>query len=402
MKKLNILFLNPRLSYPLIGGDRIKSFNLLSHLAKKHNVTLVAFYQGQKPYQDFENKIRELGVNTYVIPLNPIKAGLLAGLNFYKYPLEIGYYTQRSFKKIVDTLLSEQKFDLGISFFMRSTEYIKNYPFKKLLIAEDSRTLYQKRSYQNSRNFIQKIIRLWEYNFLLKYEPHIVNFFDMVSLVTQRDIEQMKKQNPKAKYAILTNGVALDSFKPPDDNTKRKGLIFTGKLDVYSNTMMADTIINDLFPKISKQYPDTTLTIAGARATKQLLLAQSNNIKVCSDVPDIIPYLQNAKVFLHPHDGASGIQNKVLEALACGCVVVTTQTGIQGIPAIDGRDVLIGKNHNELINLTLEVLRNNELAQRLSNNARKLMVETHSWNTIFKQMDNILEELFPEYSNINE
>ena len=46
----NILFLTPRIPYPVIGGDRIKSFNLLKHLSSKYNVILVTFYQGKADY----------------------------------------------------------------------------------------------------------------------------------------------------------------------------------------------------------------------------------------------------------------------------------------------------------------------------------------------------------------
>ena len=40
-KKKNILFLTPRFPYPLIGGDRIKSFYILKYLSRYANVTLI-------------------------------------------------------------------------------------------------------------------------------------------------------------------------------------------------------------------------------------------------------------------------------------------------------------------------------------------------------------------------
>ena len=53
-KKLNILFLNPRFPYPLMSGDRVKSFYLLKHLSENHNVTLLSFYQGAKIDENFD------------------------------------------------------------------------------------------------------------------------------------------------------------------------------------------------------------------------------------------------------------------------------------------------------------------------------------------------------------
>ena len=63
----------------------------------------------------------------------------------------------------------------------------------------------------------------------------------------------------------------------------------------------------------------------------------------------MITFLQTNKFFLHPHIGGSGIQNKLLEAMACGCPVVTTNTGIQGIDAKNGVDAIIGNTNSELI-----------------------------------------------------
>ncbi len=62
--------------YPLIGGDRIKSFHLLKHLAKSHNITLITFYQGHEDYHEYQKEIENLGVKVIVIPLNPIKSSI--------------------------------------------------------------------------------------------------------------------------------------------------------------------------------------------------------------------------------------------------------------------------------------------------------------------------------------
>jgi polysaccharide biosynthesis protein PslH len=391
-KPLNILFINSRLPYPLISGDRVKTYYLLGHLAKSHKVTLVSFYQGKEVLKEYEQKIRDLGVETITLPLNPITAGLNAGFNFFRFPLEIGYYTNNTLKKTINKLFLN-KYDLAFGFFMRSAEYLKGKNITKILIAEDSRTLYQGRSYKNSRNLLQKFIRFLEYKKLCKYEPEIVNYFDIVTLVTQADIDQMTRQNPNAKYRLLTNGVNLDYFKPPESNQNRNGIIYSGRLDVYSNTMMAEIIIKELFPKIKKEFAEVTLTIAGAKAPPALTIHRSDSIKIDSDVPEILPYLQNGEIFLHPHNGASGIQNKLLEAMACGCAVVTTPTGIQGIPAIEGRDLLIGKNNEELISHTINILKNKELFNSLSRNARILMEKNFSWNKIFEQIDKIIDEV---------
>lgn len=392
---MKLLFLNPRLPYPLISGDRVKSYHLLKHLAKHHSVTLVSYYQGSNIPIEYIKQIEDIGVRTITFPLSPIRSGLNAASHLFTLPLEIGYYTGRKFRKKVNELLANENFDLAISFFLRSSEYLINKNIPKILIAEDCRILYQNRSYRNSKNLIQKAVRLWEYLHLLRYEPKTVKHFDICTCVTDTDINKMKETNPNKRFMLLTNGVDLDVYKPVTDFSHRSGLLFTGKLDVYSNTMMAEDIITKIFPKIHENRPNTTLTIAGAKATSSLRRmasesSLSRNISINSNVPDISSYYQNARVFLHPHNGASGIQNKVLEAMACGCCVVTTPTGIQGIAAKHLDNVIISQSMDEMVKYSLLLLNDDALALKLSENARRTIEQNHSWNAIYQQLDDLI------------
>jgi len=390
---LKILFLNPRLPFPLISGDRVKSYFLLKHLGSHHEVTLVAYYQGKNVPEEYVKEVEKLGVRVYVLPLSPVLSGINAAAHLLSMPLEVAYYTGRKFREKVDELLDQENFDLAISFFLRSSEYLKKKNIPKVLIAEDCRILYQQRSFQNSRSFMQKAVRLWEYLHLKIYEPKIVNTFDITTCVTNTDIENMRQRSPDAKFKLLTNGVDLNYYTPNEDFSRRNGILFTGKLDVYSNTMMANEIINDIFPKISEKHPSTVLTIAGAKAPKSLLLQNSDKIHIFSDLPDLLPYYQNARIFLHPHHGASGIQNKILEAMACGCCVVGTATGSQGIPAEHRKNIMIANSNKEMIEYALLLLEDDKLATEISENARKSMVEHHSWEAIFKQLDEVIRSL---------
>lgn len=397
-----ILFLSPRLPFPIVGGDKLKAYNTIKYLAKKHKVTLVSFFQGeQNKMPEYIKELENIGIEVFVLPLSPISAGISILPRIFKnIPLEVLYYTQKNFQKIVDELLHARKFDVIFSFFMRTAEYIKNSKIPKILMCEDCRTLYQKRSADNSKNLIQKIIRNWEYRKLLIYEPKIVDFFDVVTLVTHRDIAEMQKLNNKPYYELLTNGVDINKFVPGENNSRSKNtILFAGKLDVWANELMVQKIINNIFPIIQQKVPDVNLNIVGASPPSSIItLARSNNqIRLIANVPDMLPHLQTATLFLHPHAGGSGIQNKLLEAMAAGCPVVTTSTGNQGIEAINGESVLLGRNNEELAEHAINLLLDNNLAEKISANARKLIVDTHSWDAVLSATDKIfdyLDEIF--------
>ncbi len=394
MKRHKILFLTPRFPYPIIGGDRLKPNRILSHLAQRHEVTLVSFNQGGQPPKSYFTAVEELGVRVIDVPLNPMIAGArtIAGM-FGKKPLEILYYTQPEFRSVVTKLLRVNNFDLAFAFFMRTAEYLRNIPMKKILMAEDCRTLYQRRSYEESESLKQRMIRRWEWQKLRKYEPEIVNHFDITTLVSEADIESMKRQNPKAEYRLLSNGTDIDCFTPPHNGSVRQNIIFSGKLDIWANQLMLKTIVGRILPEIRKEFPDIELDIVGAKPPQSVMAYKDKGINIYPDVPEMKPYLQKAALFIHPHNGGSGIQNKLLEAMACGCPVVTTPTGNQGINGRHGKELMIGTTPKELAGHAIMLMKQQKLAKIISDNGRKLICRNHSWQVVYDSLDEIISDV---------
>ncbi len=389
----NILFLTPRIPFPLIGGDRIKSYNLLAYLGKNYNTSLVTFYQGKNSPDEYIQELEKLGIKVYMVPLNPLKAAFKSSY-FTKLisPLEIKFYTQPEFAKTVNRLIKNENFDLAFSFFMRTAEYLKDAKLKKVLIAEDCRVLYQYRSFKESSNLIQKIVRLYEYLTLKKYEPEIVNKFDITTLVTNNDIEAIKKSNPNAQYRLLTNGTIINESNLHNFD-KRSGMVFCGKLDVWANIMNVRRITDEIFPLIKEKVPNAVFNIVGANPIKEIQKLASDDIRIFPNVPDTRVYMQNASLFLHPHNGGTGIQNKLLEAMSCGCPVVTTPIGNQGIDGTHLKNIMIGSSSIELANAAIKILTEAEFAKNIGENGRQLMIETHSWDSIFTELEKIIKEL---------
>jgi glycosyltransferase involved in cell wall biosynthesis len=371
---------------------------MLKHLALKNDVTLVTFNQGGVANPENIKAVRELGVNLYIVPLDPIRAGMraLALSLFTNQPLEIAYYNQPEFGMKVDELIKKNKFDLGISFFMRTAEYLKNHSIKKMLMAEDCRTVYQMRSFKQSSSPKQKIIRWWEYRKLQSYEPEIMNYFDASTFVTQEDIEHISLINPKGRYCLLTNGTNIEKFVLPSAEVKRDGILFAGKLDIWANVLMINRINERIMPLIREKFPSVKFRIVGANPSKSILSLKSDNVLVEPNVPDMVPYLQSAQVFVHPHDGGSGIQNKLLEAMACGCPVVTTSTGSQGLHPIDEDNIMIAGNDREFADKVIQLLHDNELANRIGLAARKTIEDNLSWQAVNNQIDEIINQIIQD------
>lgn len=391
--KKNILFLTARFPYPLVGGDRIKSFHLLRHLSKHHNVTLISCIHGEPPSKERLKPLTDLGIKVHTVTVTAMKNGLRSLKTLWTdQPLEIAFYDVPEFHALVQNELKNKHYDLAIAFFMRTAEYVKHIDIPKILIAEDCRVLYQTRSASSTSNILQRLIRRWEVMKLKRYEPETVHCFDCVTCVTETDIEAMRSSMPHARYALLTNGIDLEAMpaSSEDQLRARKGIVFVGLLHVLANAMMAITIAKEYFPKLKKLFPDLELTIVGSTPGKTIRDLNSKDIHVHGDVEHIEEYFYRSALFLHPHKGASGIQNKALQALAMGCALITTKSGSQGIPITHGEHAFIAQSSDEMIEYATQLLNDPELRIRMAMNGRSLIEKHFSWDAIFAQLDAIL------------
>src|SRR5678816_3931150 len=90
---MNILFLTSRMPFPPVGGDRVRSYQLLRHLAARHKITLVTFVENEEQVKAAA-EYGELYDRVVAVPLSRARSYLncLAGLASNE-PLQAHYYT---------------------------------------------------------------------------------------------------------------------------------------------------------------------------------------------------------------------------------------------------------------------------------------------------------------------
>jgi glycosyltransferase involved in cell wall biosynthesis len=84
-------------------------------------------------------------------------------------------------------------------------------------------------------------------------------------------------------------------------------------------------------------------------------------------------------VALVPLRAGSGLQNKVIEAMACGTPVVATPRAAGGVLARAGEHLLVAEDAAGLAAAAVEVLRNPVRAQQLARTARALVERSYRW-----------------------
>jgi polysaccharide biosynthesis protein PslH len=96
-------------------------------------------------------------------------------------------------------------------------------------------------------------------------------------------------------------------------------------------------------------------------------------------VAETQPYLAAAAVAIAPLRVGGGTRIKILEALAMGKAVVTTELGCEGLDVTSGEHLLVADDPAEFADAVIRLLRDDARRARLGAAGRALVERQYSW-----------------------
>ncbi|NMX21366.1 hypothetical protein C5S30_02790 [ANME-1 cluster archaeon GoMg4] len=232
---------------------------------------------------------------------------------------------------------------------------------------------------------------------------------DKIIAVSNELKEDIKKQYkvPEEKLVVNPNGIDVNKFKPMNvEDLRRKWNLTNEKLIVSVgaiNKQKGFHLLLKILPEILKEDKKVKLFIVGIGPYLQALkdmavkLNISNNVIFTGKVSDedLPKYYNLADICVFPTLRMEGLPLVVPEAMACVKPVIASRIG--GIPtAIENNKdgILIEPgNLKELKGKILEVLRDEKLAKKLGENARKKVVERLSLDRMVEDTIKVYEEV---------
>jgi len=394
---LRILFVTPYVPSEV----RIRPFAFIRELARMgHQVTLACLVQPA-----WESKYISQ-VASYCQSVHPVFLGklepylhALASLPT-KLPLSVAYCKSTEFEKLIRSLVHQGSYDLIHTEFVRAAPVTMNLTgIPKSFDAVDSLFLaYQRGSKAPLVSLWQKLIYLIESIKMKDYELKIQNHYDGV--MVSSPIDQKVLQNNGQQVSIIPNGVDLKFFSFQESPKESRTIIFLGKMSYYVNVASVLWFYQEVFPLIRQKRSDVKLKIIGRNPVSAIsALSSDPAVEVTGTVPDVRPHLAQGMVSICPMICGSGIQNKLLEAMAVGNPCVATPIATQGISVKHGTDVLVAENPDSFANAVLELIEQPSLRHRIAENARYYVEGHHSWDRIGDRLDQFYNELLSSYQN---
>lgn len=402
---MNILFLAHRIPYPPDKGDKIRSYNLIRHLAKKNDLFLGTILEEQND----ENHLLELGKyckKVYAAQYTG-KSKLLYSI-FSGQSFSVSNFYDKDLQKFVDETLENHNIQVLICFCSSMAEYVFKTPlFKKnklkgikLIMDYVDLDSDKWRQYSEfSKGFLKYLYNM-ERKRLFKFEIIINQIFHHSIFISQREVATFKKHYPDVKnIKIIPNGVDYEYFSPDVNSlphpTKKyiKGpmLLFTGVMDYFANINGVTWFCHEIFPIIKNEIPDAQFYIVGNKPTDAVwALSEIEGVNVTGYVEDIRIYYRMADVCVTPLRIARGLQNKVLEAMSTGNAVVATSSAKNGIVCTENKDIIVADDEKKFAAEVISLIKNKEKRAKMSLCAMKNVHKNYSWDENLKILDSIL------------
>ena len=238
--------------------------------------------------------------------------------------------------------------------------------------------------------------------------PFIQNALERADVVhVESERQELIARGLGAREVVVQGwGVDLSLFRPikPDENFRRKLGIESKKViisvrELFNQKYGINTII-DAYSMVKKRVKDVKLLICNDGVDKPLLEQQVRSHGLQHDViftgripQDALPQYYNLAHIYVQNPRTDSVSYSLLEAMACGLPVISSNVGDTRENLRDGRNGLLFPHGNRdvLAEKMLNLLSDENFRRKLGNNARK-WVEEHCDRT--KAFENIETKLY--------
>jgi len=236
----------------------------------------------------------------------------------------------------------------------------------------------------------QRWLIAWEARKMARYEQQLIAQTEQLVLTSPQDWEALGRP---ANVHVIPNGVDLERFPFRLTGRDPATVVFTGRMGYFPNADAAVFFATQVFPRVRQAIPQARFLIVGADPPARVRrLARLPGVEVTGYVPRIQDYLQRATVAVAPLRAGSGIQNKVLEAMASGVPVVATSYALGGLRAEPGVHAVRADTAPALAEAVIALLQDPARRQKLAQAAR-ILVETHyTWEGAARQLEEVYQQ----------
>ena len=389
---MKVVVLASRIPYPLEKGDKLRLFHLLKEIGAEHEIVLCCLDTGtltEEQRQALEPMVSEI----HLVRLSKIRRWFrMAWAWTSDLPFQVIWFTERRAQREVRALLERTSPDVVFCQLVRCAEYVKDiHHLPKVLDYMDALSAgMHRRAHSDSTGWLRPLRWLFrsEGTRLARYESRVFDYFDAHSIISRND-RLLIPHRDQNRIELVPNGVDLSSFSPAENDTCTEPvLLFTGNMSYAPNVDAAQHLVRDILPLI--QHPGARIVLAGANPKPSIKALASDRVTVTGWVDDIAQEYRDAALFIAPLRIGTGLQNKVLEAMASELPCVLSPHAFAPLNLPGSGYAAVCHDAADFAAAIDQLLSSADLAKSMARAAREAIQTSFAWNTHGATLNNLL------------
>lgn len=392
---MRILYITPELPYPLTSGF-LRHYFFLRGLCERHDVTLFSPTRRPQMSEESRKELRKFARSVVIFPEfetnNALPGQRVRTVTAAIERVVLRRQAVTCMQSAVRKVLRERSCDLVVFSGKNNLPVLQATCGTPVVIdccdAAHLRYLWEARHCRFPRN-------CWSYMRYLearRVERTMMARSKHVLFASARD--QLAITGANGRGHVIPNGVDLQYWRA-SHATDQHTIVFSGVMSYRPNHDAALFLIGEVMPIVRRSEPGASVCIVGRDPLPELRREASKHagVLVTGSVTDMRPYLASARVYVAPLRYASGIQNKLLEAMAMGIPVVTTEVTASGLrTSREVPPVLIAEQACDIAEKTTSLMRSQEARRRLGEQGRRFVEEHFNWPTILRRLECVCME----------
>jgi polysaccharide biosynthesis protein PslH len=384
---MRILWLKSELLHPVDKGGKIRTYQMLKHIMREHEVTYLAFSSPD----DTREAVERASEYCHKLLLVPRKEPRRFSARFYRdlgfnllspLPYAIEKYRSSAMRSRIEREVGERNYDVVVcDFLVTSINLPPSTGSATVLFQHNVESVIWRRHFENQTGRLKRAFFHTQWQKMRAFERASCRRFDAVVAVSEVDRALMRDEFGLSNVYEVPTGVDTDYFRPLAGESAPFELVFTGSMDWMPNEDAILYFAKEILPRITSAIPAVSVTVVGRNPSPALTaLAESDRrIAITGRVDDVRPYIGRAAAYIVPIRVGGGTRLKIYEAMAMERPVVSTTIGAEGLPVSDGEELMIADGPEEFAEAVLRVLGDARLAMRLGCRAGSVVRERFGW-----------------------
>ena len=220
---------------------------------------------------------------------------------------------------------------------------------------------------------------------LRNYELSVINDVDGIAAITRKDAAYFRKYCATTTIDI-PYGVYPEEFTPKSEIEGKPSFYHIGSMNWMPNEEGIRWFIENCLDSVTAKVPDFVFHLAGRHMPQWLKELKNSHVEVLGEVADAKAFVTQHDVAIVPLLSGSGIRIKIIESMALGKTVITTQIGAEGILYEEDANIIIAENKAKMVEAIRRINENPAMAETIGKAARQLVEEVYDNRKITERL----------------